>query len=127
MGGKEKKGGDETDDDTAARKATAEGRARPRYIAGLLRMAQHQNWEHKVMQEHRVIREQDADGNPEYKGKETFVTSLYRRKIEEQERWAAEEGEQTRRKMRPTLNRTLPLLSLSYRTRLIVVSFHRIF
>jgi hypothetical protein len=44
----------------------------------------------------------DADKNPEYKGKETFVTSLYRRKIEEQEHWATEEGERTRRERRPT-------------------------
>ncbi len=31
-GGKEEKGGDETHDDAAARKATAEGRARPWYM-----------------------------------------------------------------------------------------------
>ncbi len=99
-GGKEKNGGDEMGDNAAARKATVEGRARPRYIAGLLRMAQHQNWEHKVVHEGRVIREQDVDKNPEYKGKETFITSSYRRKIEEQERRAAEEGEWTRRERR---------------------------
>ncbi len=97
--------GDETDDDAAARKATAEGRARSRYIAGLLRTAQRRNWEHEVVHERQVIRQQDADENPEYEGKETFVTSSYRRKIEEQERWASEEGEWTSRKRRPTQNR----------------------
>jgi hypothetical protein len=99
-------GGDNTDDDAAERKATAEGRARPRYITGLLRTAQHWNREHNVVHKRRVIREQDADKNPEYKRKETFVMSSYRRKIEEQECWAAEEGEgeQTRRKRRLTQN-----------------------
>ncbi len=85
-GGKEKKGGEKTDNDAAARKAMVEGRARLRYIAGLLRMARHWNRKHKVVHKRRVIREQDADKNPEYQGKETFVTSSYRSKIEEQER-----------------------------------------
>jgi hypothetical protein len=125
-GGKEKKGGDETDD-AATRKTTAEGRARPRYIAGLLRTAQHWNRDHKVVHKRRVIWEQDADGNPEYEGKETFVMSSYRRKIEEQKHWATEEGERTRRERRPTQNQTLPSPSLSYCMRLIVVWFHRIF
>jgi hypothetical protein len=73
-----------------------------------------------------VIREQDTDENPEHEGKETFITTSYRRKIEEQEHWAAEEGERTRRERRPTRNRTLPSPSLLYCTRLIVVPFHKI-
>ncbi len=56
------------------------------------------------MHERRVIREQDADKSPEYEGKETFFTSSYRRKIEKQERWAAEEGKWKRRERRPTQN-----------------------
>jgi hypothetical protein len=50
--GEKKKGGDETDDATV--RATAWGRARPRYIAGLLRTARRRNWEHKVVHERRV-------------------------------------------------------------------------
>ena len=46
-----------------------------------------------------MIGEQQAadTSDPAYEGKETFVTSSYRRKMEERERWAREEEERTRR------------------------------
>ena len=62
-----------------------------------MRTARRRNQEHEVIHERKVIREQDMDANPEYDGKETFVTSSYKRKMEERERWAREEEEMTRR------------------------------
>ncbi|KAL3805536.1 hypothetical protein ACHAW5_005597 [Stephanodiscus triporus] len=72
-------------------------RAKPRYIAGLLRTAERRNREHEVLHERKVIGEQASDVDPAYEGKETFVTSSYKRKMEERERWAKEEEERTRR------------------------------
>ena len=72
-------------------------KARPRYINGLMKTARRRNQEHEVVHERKVMREQAMDLNPEYDGKETFVTSSYRRKMEERERWAREEEERTRR------------------------------
>jgi len=85
------------DDDAAAAMKERGLRAKPRYIAGLLRTAERRNKLHDVVHEKRVIKEQAADVNPEYEGKETFVTSSYKRKMEERERWAKEEEDRTRR------------------------------
>jgi coiled-coil domain-containing protein 55 len=86
------------DDDADAAAAKEKGvRAKPRYIAGLLRTAERRNKVYEVVHEKMVIREQVADVNPEYEGKETFVTSSYKRKMEEREKWAKEEEERTRR------------------------------
>ena len=98
-GGKEEEKRTKDDDDDADAAAAKEKgvRAKPRYIAGLLRTAERRNKVYEVVHEKMVIREQVADVNPEYEGKETFVTSSYKRKMEEREKWAREEEERTRR------------------------------
>ncbi|XP_075233324.1 nuclear speckle splicing regulatory protein 1-like [Lycorma delicatula] len=55
---------------------------KPRYIQSLLKQAQQRKLENERRIERQVQKERDAEGE-EYKDKETFVTSSYRKKLEE--------------------------------------------
>ena len=62
----------------------------PKYISNLLKSAELRNREHERRQERKVQREREAEGD-EFKDKEKFVTSAYRKKMEEMERLEEEE------------------------------------
>ena len=70
----------------------------PRYISKLLQTAQRRNQAQEIIYERQVLKEQaKEDASLQYEGKEKFVTSSYKRKLAERERWTQEEEERTRR------------------------------
>ncbi|KAG2427194.1 hypothetical protein HXX76_010912 [Chlamydomonas incerta] len=60
-----------------------------KYIASLLDQAQARKREQDVLYERRMVKEREAEDHL-YEGKERFVTGAYRRKLEEDKKWAEE-------------------------------------
>mmetsp|Transcript_21592 Transcript_21592/g.31939 ORF Transcript_21592/g.31939 Transcript_21592/m.31939 type:complete len:295 (+) Transcript_21592:164-1048(+) len=72
------------------------GKKESRYMANLLQNAKRRNHERDVAYERKMAREQkmEEEENPEFRGKEKFITSAYKKKLEEHELWAQEEESQ---------------------------------
>lgn len=85
---------DKTKDDTAD--GTTERKSR--YMEDLVLAAKKRKQERDVVFERKVAREQAAEeaANPEYLGKDRFVTAAYKRKLQERQVWQAEEDEKAR-------------------------------
>ena len=64
---------------------------KPKYIANLLKQAEVRERERERRVERKVQKEREAEGE-EFKDKESFVTSAYRKKMEEMEKAEAEEA-----------------------------------
>ncbi|KAL7524970.1 hypothetical protein ACHAXR_000799 [Thalassiosira sp. AJA248-18] len=89
----------------AAAKAKAQNneqkaKVQPRYITNLLKTANRRNQEQEIIYERQVAKEQaEEDATLQYEGKEKFITSSYKRKLEEREQWAKEEEERAKREI----------------------------
>ena len=63
-----------------------------RYINNILKNAQEREREREIIYERKVLREQKAEEeNEDFKGKEKFMTSAYRKKMEERQQWERRE------------------------------------
>jgi len=71
------------------------GKVQSRYISNILQTAQRRKQEQEIIYERKVVKEQAEDD--EYEGKEKFITSAYKKKLEEREAWAKEEEERAKR------------------------------
>jgi len=76
---------------------------KPKYIANLLKHAEIRNQEEERRKERKVQKEREAEGD-EFADKEKFVTSAYRKKMEEMQK--LEEEEQKRQAMEDILDVT---------------------
>lgn len=67
-----------------------------RYIGDLLKAAEQRKWERDLAHERKVARDQAAEeeAEPEFRGKEKFVTAAYKRKLEERKVWQANDEKQ---------------------------------
>jgi coiled-coil domain-containing protein 55 len=63
---------------------------KPRYIENLMKHAEIRNRERERRLERQVQKEREAEGN-EFADKESFVTSAYRKKMEEMQKQEEEE------------------------------------
>lgn len=71
------------------------GKGQSRYVSNLLQSAQRRKQEQEIIYEKKVVKElADED---EFEGKEKFITSTYKKKLEEREAWAREEEERAKR------------------------------
>jgi len=69
-----------------------------RYITNLLKTAQQRQTEQEIIYEQIVAKEQDIeDSKEEYLNKEKFVTSAYKRKLEERNVWQQQDKEKTKK------------------------------
>ncbi|KAL7499353.1 hypothetical protein ACHAWT_008268 [Skeletonema menzelii] len=71
------------------------GKGQSRYISNLLKSAQRRSQEQEIIYERKVVKEQAEE--KEFEGKEKFITSAYKKKLEEREAWAKEEEERAKR------------------------------
>ncbi|XP_010510790.1 PREDICTED: nuclear speckle splicing regulatory protein 1 [Camelina sativa] len=62
----------------------------PRYIQNLMKQAERRNKEHEIVYERKLAKEREKDEHL-FSDKEKFVTGAYKRKLEEQKKWLAEE------------------------------------
>jgi len=67
-----------------------------RYINTLLKTAQRRNQEQEIIYEKQVQQEQSIE-DPLYEGKDKFITSSYKRKLQEREQWSQQEKERNKR------------------------------
>jgi len=67
-----------------------------RYINTLLKTAQRRNQEQEIIYEKQVQKDQSIE-DPLYEGKDKFITSSYKRKLQEREQWAQQEKERSKR------------------------------
>jgi coiled-coil domain-containing protein 55 len=74
-------------------------KVQPRYINNLLKTATRRNQEQEIIHERQVVKDQAREEaeNPQYEGKEKFVTSSYKRKLAERDEWAKDEAVRTQR------------------------------
>ncbi|CAH8341934.1 unnamed protein product [Eruca vesicaria subsp. sativa] len=63
---------------------------KPRYVQHLMKKAEQRNKEHEIVYERKLAKEREKDEHL-FSGKEKFVTGAYKRKLEEQKKWLAEE------------------------------------
>lgn len=65
-----------------------------RYMENILMASEQREKEREIIRERRILREQEEEErkNPEYQGKEKFVTSAYKRKLEERQQWLSEDS-----------------------------------
>ncbi|CAN8247066.1 unnamed protein product [Cochlearia groenlandica] len=63
---------------------------KPRYIQHLMKQADRRQKEHEIVYERKLAKEREQDEHL-YSDKERFVTGAYKRKLEEQKKWLAEE------------------------------------
>jgi len=70
-----------------------------RYMTDLLKNAKCRNHQRDMAHERKMVREQEEEEeeNPEFRGKEKFITSAYKKKLQERELWAKEEEDQRKR------------------------------
>uniref|UniRef100_A0A1J3DSF3 Nuclear speckle splicing regulatory protein 1 n=1 Tax=Noccaea caerulescens TaxID=107243 RepID=A0A1J3DSF3_NOCCA len=61
-----------------------------RYIEQLMKQADRRNKEHEIVYERKLTKEREKDEHL-FSGKEKFITGAYKRKLEEQKKWLAEE------------------------------------
>lgn len=97
--GKEKAAATST---TASKKGE---KVQSRYITNLLKTAEKRNQEQEIVYERKVVKEQ-AQEDPEFEGKEKFITSSYRRKLAEREEWAKQEEERTKKEEEQDVTKT---------------------
>jgi len=67
-----------------------------RYINTLLKTAQRRNQEQEIIYEKQVQKEQSIE-DPLYESKDKFITSSYKRKLQEREQWSQQEKERSKR------------------------------
>jgi hypothetical protein len=82
------------DDDRSKEPASdAPENKKSRYIGDLLKAAEHRLKERESILERRIAKEQALEemDNPEFAGKETFITAAYKRKLEERNAWKSDE------------------------------------
>lgn len=77
---------------------TKEDDKKSRYIGDLLKAAERRKRTHDLVYERNVAREQaqEEEMNPELRGKDRFITSSYKQKLQEQKQWKAKEMEEER-------------------------------
>ncbi|KAJ0260192.1 hypothetical protein HA466_0064280 [Hirschfeldia incana] len=63
---------------------------KPRYVQHLMKKAEQRNKEHEIVYERKLAKEREKDEHL-FSGKEKFITGAYKRKLEEQKKWLAEE------------------------------------
>ncbi|EPS68169.1 hypothetical protein M569_06609 [Genlisea aurea] len=63
---------------------------KPKYIQALIDKAKQREREHEIIYERKLAKERDQDEHL-YADKDKFVTSAYKKKLAEQEKWLAEE------------------------------------
>ena len=69
-------------------KVEDDGPKESRYIATLMEKAKERQQEREIIKERKIAKEQEIeDSNQDYLGKEKFVTSAYKRKLEERKAW----------------------------------------
>eukprot|EP00546_Thalassionema_frauenfeldii_P008347 CAMPEP_0178918574 /NCGR_PEP_ID=MMETSP0786-20121207/13900_1 /TAXON_ID=186022 /ORGANISM="Thalassionema frauenfeldii, Strain CCMP 1798" /LENGTH=289 /DNA_ID=CAMNT_0020592295 /DNA_START=22 /DNA_END=891 /DNA_ORIENTATION=+ len=75
------------------------GKRESRYMADLLKNAKRRNHDRDMAYERKMAREQELEEeeNPEFRGKEKFITSAYKKKLEERELWTRQEEDQRKR------------------------------
>jgi coiled-coil domain-containing protein 55 len=69
---------------------TAAADRKSRYVADLLQASKQRQAEREIVMERKIAREQAAE-DPEYQDKDKFVTSAYKRKLQERNVWQAEQ------------------------------------
>jgi coiled-coil domain-containing protein 55 len=76
--------------------AKADDPRQSRYTGDLLKAAEQRKRERDIAYERKVARDQAAEeaAEPEFRGKEKFVTAAYKRKLEERKVWQAQDEEQ---------------------------------
>ena len=84
--------------DTKKKETAKEDSKESRYIGDLLKAAEQRKQERDVAHERKVARDQAAEeeAEPEFRGKEKFVTAAYKRKLQERKVWQAKEEKQQR-------------------------------
>ncbi|XP_018477859.2 uncharacterized protein LOC108848903 [Raphanus sativus] len=63
---------------------------KPKYVHHLMKKAEQRNKEQEIVYERKLAKEREKDEHL-YSGKEKFVTGAYKKKLEEQKKWLAEE------------------------------------
>lgn len=63
---------------------------KPRYVQHLMKKAEQRQKEHEIVYERKLAKEREKDDDL-FSGKEKFITGAYKRKLEEQKKWLAEE------------------------------------
>lgn len=63
---------------------------KPRYVQHLMKKAEQRQKEHEIVYERKLAKEREKDDHL-FSGKEKFITGAYKRKLEEQKKWLAEE------------------------------------
>jgi coiled-coil domain-containing protein 55 len=79
--------------ETAAQKEQEPKKKESRYMKDLLQQAKKRNYERDMAHERKLAREQEAEEG-EFGGKEKFITSAYKKALEERELWKKEEQQQ---------------------------------
>lgn len=82
--------------DTKKKETAKEDSKESRYIGDLLKAAEQRKQERDVAHERKVARDQAAEeeAEPEFRGKDKFVTAAYKRKLQERKVWQAQEEKQ---------------------------------
>lgn len=62
----------------------------PKYIQKLIQKAEERKREHDIIYERKLTKERSKEDHL-YEDKDKFVTSAYRKKLEEQKKWEAEQ------------------------------------
>lgn len=89
-----------------------------RYIEQLMKQADRRNKEHEIVYERKLAKEREKDEHL-FSGKEKFITGAYKRKLEEQKKWLAEER---LRELREEKDDVSSLFSCLTRSRTLVFS-----
>ncbi|KAL0741007.1 hypothetical protein Bca4012_082520 [Brassica carinata] len=63
---------------------------KPRYVQNLMKKAEQRQKEQEIVYERRLAKEREKDEHL-FSGKDKFITGAYKRKLEEQKKWLAEE------------------------------------
>lgn len=63
---------------------------KPRYVQHLMKKAEQRQKEHEIVYERKLAKEREKDDDL-FSGKDKFITGAYKRKLEEQKKWLAEE------------------------------------
>mmetsp|Transcript_32342 Transcript_32342/g.53481 ORF Transcript_32342/g.53481 Transcript_32342/m.53481 type:complete len:320 (-) Transcript_32342:45-1004(-) len=76
-----------------------------RYMKDLLQQAKKRNYERDQAHERKLAKEQQAEDQGEFRGKEKFITSAYKKTLEERELWKQEEEAQTQQEERENVTK----------------------
>ncbi len=78
-------------------KVVDDGPKESRYIATLMEKAKERQQEREIIKERKIAKEQEIeDSNQDFMGKEKFVTSAYKRKLEERKAWLEKDAKRSK-------------------------------